>query len=129
MASRHPSLALLTAVSLCGCAGAPSPASHPAPANIYARIPTELAGFTLTERALVRGTQADSAFRFRDTTRTNLTIIIYNLDADVRDGDLALSTVREGERFRAVQDIQKARGLIAEFAVSATDTTRIVAGP
>jgi hypothetical protein len=128
MPASHNRLAPFAIALLVGCASAPSPAPAPVLANVYARIPSELAGFKLTERSTVRGMPSDSLFRFRDTTQVRLTVIVYNVPADARDANLDLSTMREGENFRTVQAAQKARGVISDYTEPVSDTTRIPAG-
>jgi hypothetical protein len=123
-----------------GCASAPGksapvasrPAAVPpsAPAvNLSARIPAQIGTFKLTERAAVRGAPADSLFRYKDGSPTNLSVFIYDADADSQnDADPQLRTVREGEKFKAVQDILMSRGQIAAHRVAFSDTTRLTVG-
>ena len=130
-------LALVAAVA-CGTTQAPAPVVTPqsappvarAPeAALYARIPSELEGFKLTAREAVSGAPADSAFRFSDGSPTILTVFVYGVAADVKVGaDSQKWTPREGEKFKAVQEIQKNRGRITAFSVAFSDTTRFAAG-
>src|SRR5688500_10616770 len=87
--------AFLATLSVLGCASATtrSPASDPQAAtavisspvvSLYSRIPTEVEAFKLTERASVTGQRTDSLFRYRDGSRTVLTLFIYDISADVR---------------------------------------------
>jgi hypothetical protein len=127
-------------VSAIGCASAPAaaPAAAPQPApavtsappvNLYARIPAEIGAFKLTQRATLRGLRTDSLFRFRDGSRTILTVIIYNVAADVKvDTDSQKWTAREGEKFKAVQEIRRNRGQLGAYVVAFSDTTRFAAG-
>lgn len=96
---------------------------------LYARIPSEIEEFKLTERAAVTGSPTDSLFRFRDASATNLSVFVYEVGADVKvDADSQKWTPREGEKFKAVQEIQRSRGRIAAFSVAFSDTTRFAAG-
>jgi len=125
-------LTLLTVASLAGgCKPAPiTGATPPAPAKPaeawpYSRIPSELGPFKLTERSVVRGAPSDSIFRFRDTTRTTLSVIVYDVSSDVKvDADSQKWTVREGEKFARVEEIQKQRGVLADYRVAESDSTR-----
>jgi hypothetical protein len=132
--------ALLAVVTVMGCghSQAPSPVVTPqsAPAatrapegTLYTRIPSEIEGFKLTQRDAVTGAPTDSAFRFRDGSPTILTVFVYGVDADVKvDADSQKWTPREGEKFKAVQEIQRSRGRISAFTVAFSDTTRFAAG-
>jgi hypothetical protein len=123
-----------------GCASAPGksapvasrPAAVPpsAPAvNLSARIPAQIGTFKLTERAAVRGAPADSLFRYKDGSPTNLSVFIYDADADSQnDADPQLRTVREGEKFKAVQDILMSHGQIVAHQLAFSDTTRLRVG-
>ncbi len=127
-------------VSVLGCASAPAPAPvtvpQPAPVvmsapagNLYSRIPAEIGAFKLTERAIVRGLPTDSLFRFSDGSRTILTVIIYDVGPEVKvDADSQKWTAREGELFKAVQDIRRSRGQIVAYALAFSDTTRFAVG-
>lgn len=126
-------------VSVVGCASSPTSASpagarpsavSPAPtASVYARVPAQVGEFRLTERASVSGAPGDSLFRFRDSSRTNLTVFIYEIGADVRvEADSQLWTAREGGKFKEIQDIRVARGQIAEYVLAVSDTSRIGIG-
>jgi len=123
-------LAFAVLLSAIGCASAPAPVVAPAPAvNLYARIPAEIGAFKLTERAIVRGLPTDSLFRFSDGSRTILTVIIYNVSADLRvDADSQKWTAREGEKFKLVQAIRRDRGQLSDFTLAFSDTTRFVVG-
>ena len=57
-----------------------------------------------------------------------VTVIVSNVPADARKGNLDLSTMREGANFRVVQAALKARGTITDFTEAVSDTTRIPAG-
>jgi hypothetical protein len=128
----------VVAVLGCGATPAPTPAVTPqsgppatrAPEGaLYARIPSEIEGFKLTAREAVSGAPTDSAFRFRDGSQTNLTVFVYDVAADVKvEADSQKWTPREGEKFKAVQEIQKSRGRITAFRVAFSDTTRFPAG-
>src|ERR1700684_3551178 len=109
-------ISAFTAIVLAfGCASAPgkpavvasqsaaAPPSAPA-VNLYARIPAQIGAFKLTERAAVRGAPADSLFRYKDGSPTNLSVFIYDADGQ-NDADPQLRTAREGDKFKAVQDI------------------------
>jgi hypothetical protein len=136
----HHTSAFTAIVFAFGCASAPGkpaavasqPAAVPpsAPAvKLYARIPAQIGAFKLTDRAAVRGAPADSLFRYRDGSPTNLSVFIYEADADGRnDADPQLRTVREGEKFKAVQDILMSRGQIAAHQLAFSDTTRLTVG-
>ncbi|MEX1186227.1 MAG: hypothetical protein WEA80_06530 [Gemmatimonadaceae bacterium] len=125
-------------VSVVGCASSPTSAApagvrssvSPAPiANVHARVPAQVGEFKLTERAAVGGAPADSLYRFRDSSRTNLTVFIYEIAADVRvEADSQQWTAREGGKFKEIQDIRVARGQIAEYVLAFSDTTRIAVG-
>jgi hypothetical protein len=132
---------LVAIVLVIGCASASAhtrvAAQQPAAAagtsaqavNLYARIPAEIGAFKLTERTAVRGLPTDSLFRFSDGSPTILTVIIYDVADDVRvDADSQQWTAREGEKFKAVQDIRASRGQIAAYELAFSDTTRIAAG-
>ena len=131
-------LALLSFVSVLGCTSAPPPTDAPRPEsattstpglNLYSRIPSQIGAFKLTERATVRGLPSDSLFRFRDGSPTILTVIIYDVAADVRVGDDSQKwTLREGEKFQAVQDIRVNRGQLGAYQLAFSDTTRFTAG-
>ena len=123
-------LAFAVLLSAIGCSSAPAPVVAPAPAvNLYARIPAEIGAFKLTERAIVRGLPTDSLFRFSDGSRTILTVIIYNVSADLRvDADSQKWTAREGEKFKLVQAIRRDRGQLSDFTLAFSDTTRFVVG-
>ena len=131
--------AFLVVVAAMGCspAQAPTPVVTPQSAlatrapegALYARIPSEVEGFKLTAREAVTGAPTDSLFRFRDSSATNLTVFVYDVDANVKvDADSQKWTPREGEKFKAVQEIQRSRGRIAAFSVAFSDTTRFAAG-
>ena len=123
-----------------GCASAPAkppavasqPAAVPpsAPAvNLFARIPAQIGAFKLTQRAAVSGAPADSLFRYKDGSPTNLTVFIYDADADGHpDLDAPTRTAREGEKFKAVQDILMSRGQISAHQMAFSDTTRVTVG-
>lgn len=97
--------------------------------NLYARIPAELGAFKLTERTAINGIPTDSLYRFRDSTRTNVSVIIYNVSPDAMQGaDPQQWTSREGEKFRAVQAAQRERGKIADYVVAFSDTARLSVG-
>jgi hypothetical protein len=97
--------------------------------NLFARIPAQIGAFKLTERAAVRGAPADSLFRYKDGSPANLSVFIYDADADRQnDADPQLRTAREGEKFKAVQDILMSRGQIAAHRVAFSDTTRLTVG-
>lgn len=131
---------LVVIVSVIGGAPVPGPApaaaQQPASAgtsapgsNLYARIPAEIGAFRLAERTAVRGLPTDSLFRFRDGSQTILSVIVYDVAADVRvDADSQKWTAREGEKFKAVQDVRASRGQIAAYEVAFSDTTRFAAG-
>lgn len=130
--------AFIVIVSVFGCASAPAPAparqhaseatSGPA-ANLSARIPAEIGAFRLTERTAVRGAPTDSLFRFSDGSRTILSVIIYDVGADVKvDTDSQKWTAREGEKFKEIQDIRVKRGQLAAYVLSFSDTTRFAVG-
>jgi hypothetical protein len=123
-------LRLAVFASAIGCASAPAPAVPPAPAvNLYARIPSEIGAFKLTERGIVRGLPTDSLFRFSDGSRTILTVIIYDVAADVKvDADSQKWTPREGEKFKLVQAIRRDRGQLSDFTLAFSDTTRFAVG-
>jgi len=131
--------ALLAVVATVGCGAtqARTPAVTPQPAAavirtpdvaLFVRIPSEIEGFTLTERAAVTGSPTDSLFRFRDGSATNLSVFVYEVAADVKvDADSQQWTPREGEKFKQVEEIQRSRGRIANFTVAFSDTTRFAA--
>ena len=92
-------------------------------------MPDEIGAFKLTERTTVRGLPSDSLYRFRDGSPTILTVIIYDVGSDVRaDPDSQKWTMREGEKFKAVQDIRVSRGQIRAYQLALSDTTRFSAG-
>jgi hypothetical protein len=104
------------------------PPSAPA-VNLPARIPAQIGAFKITERAAVRGAPADSLFRYKDGSPANLSAFIYDVDADRQnDADPQLRTAREGEKFKAVQDILMSRGQIAAYRIAFSDTTRLTVG-
>lgn len=120
---------VLGALLVAGCqhtgkvGAAPVAASTPSP---HARIPNALAGFRLTERAPIRGMEPDSLYRFRDSTRANVTVFVYSVPPDVSaDGDAQRWTVREGEKFRASQDVRRSRRQIVAYELVISDTTRL----
>ena len=125
----------LVAVCAIGCASRAQepatsrPTATPTPRQtLYTRIPVEIGEFKLTQRASVRGAPTDSLFRFSDGSRTTLTVIVYDIDPDVRvEADSQKWTAREGEKFKAVQEIQRNRGQIAGFVVAFSDTSRFAA--
>jgi hypothetical protein len=119
-----------------GCASAPgatvrqpAPSMTPSPVvNVYAGIPSEIGAFKLTERTAVRGLATDSIFRYRDGSRTILSVIIYNVPDGVRvDADSQKWTAREGDKFKRVQDLYVSRGQLAAYTVAFSDTTRFPA--
>ena len=132
--------AFLAVVAAMACGGTQArtpnvtPQSAPPPTRapegaLYARIPSELEGFKLTERAAASGAPTDSLFRFSDGSPTILTVFVYDVAADVKvDADPQKWTPREGEKFKAVEEIQRSRGRIAAFTVAFSDTTRFAAG-
>ncbi|CAN5892232.1 hypothetical protein BH11GEM2_BH11GEM2_00960 [soil metagenome] len=88
-------------------------------------MPDKVGAFKVTERMGIRGFPTDSLFRFRDSSKTNLSVIIYDIPADVRvDSDSQKWTLREGEKFKAVQDVLKSRGQIAAYTLAFSDTIR-----
>ena len=121
-----------------GCRGAPrQPDLSPSPAqsaaapapSLYAHIPAEIGDFKLTERSVVRGLPTDSLFRYRDSSRSILTVIIYDVPAEVRvDADSQQWTYREGERFKLIQDIQRQRGRLRDYELAFSDTLRLQVG-
>ena len=122
---------------LAACASGSRPATSapvataPAqPVNLYARIPSEIGAFKLTQRGVVQAAPFDSLFRYRDSTRTILTVIIYGLSDDVKiEADSQKWTAREGDKFRQVQEILKSRGRFADYIVAFSDTVRFAVGP
>jgi hypothetical protein len=126
--------------SVIGCASAPVQTSAIMPngnstvtsaptLNLYARIPAAIGAFTLTERTTVKGLPTDSLFRFSDGSPTIVSLIIYEVGADVKiDADSQKWTAREGEKFSAVQDVQVSRGQIAAYRVAFSKTARLAAG-
>ena len=105
------------------------PATRAPEGALYARIPSELEGFKLTERGAATGAPADSLFRFSDGSPTILSVFVYNVAAEVKvDADSQKWTPREGEKFKTVQEIQRSRGRIAAFTVALSDTARFAAG-
>ena len=133
-------MSFLISMSVIGCASAASPAGAPPTAatatpppaptgTLYTRIPSEIGAFRITERATVRGLPTDSLFRFRDGSRTILTVIVYEVAEDVRvDADSQQWTRREGEKFKAVQEIRVRQGQLAAYVLAFSDTTRFAAG-
>ncbi len=134
---RVPSIAFIA--SVVGCASAPGSPPAPAPSGaahvpaatagkLYANIPAQLGAFRLTERTTIRGLPTDSLFRFSDGSRTILTVIVYDVAADVRSGsDPQQWTAREGEKFKAVQDVRLSRGNIRGYELAYADTIRFTA--
>lgn len=127
-----PLLGVLAATA-CSSPPAPKVAATPATAapatSLYSRIPGQIGAFRLTERASVRGLPTDSLFRFRDGSPAILTVIIYDVSADVKVGDDPQKwTQREGEKFRLVQDIRVRQGQLGAYQLAFSDTTRIAAG-
>lgn len=121
---------LLVVMGLAGCASAPpvTTASEPQ-GGVYAYIPAELEGFKLSERTVLRGAPADSAFRFRDGSRTILSVFIYDVDAGAKVGDDPNEwTVREGAKFDVVQQMRANAGAISAYAPVFSDTTRFAVG-
>ena len=56
-------------------------------------------------------------------------MFIYDADADgPNDADPQKRTVREGEKFKAVQDILMSRGQVAAHLLAFSDTTRFAVG-
>lgn len=101
----------------------------PASITIYSRIPEQIGAFRLTQRSTVRGLRTDSLFRYRDGSRTLLTVIIYDVPADIRaHADTQQWTHREGEKFKLVQEIQVQRGFLRGYQLAFSDTTRFVVG-
>lgn len=130
---------LVVLMSVVGCASSPTSAApagqqpsavSSAPSgNLYARVPAQVGAFRLTERAAVTGASTDSLYRFRDSSRTNLTVFIYDIAPDVRvEADSQKWTAREGGKFKEIQDIRVARGQIAAYVLAFSDTTRISVG-
>lgn len=111
------------------------PASQPgspaaARVRLYERIPEQIGAFKLTQRATVRGLRTDSLFRYRDGSRTLLTVIIYDVPEDIRTHpDTQQWTHREGEKFKHVQEIQVRRGFLRGYQLAFSDTTRFTVGP
>jgi hypothetical protein len=132
--------ALFMLASVVGCASAPAsaPATVPSRASpvaaapgtdLFARIPTEIGAFKLTERAAVTSEPTDSLFRFRDGSPAILTVFVYDVGADVKtDADPQKWTASEGEKFKEVQDIRVRRGAISSYAVAFSDTARFAVG-
>jgi hypothetical protein len=134
----------LAVLGLTGCAAKPvavatpkptsvqAPVPVPVPAgsiNPYAGIPDQIGAFKLTERTVVRGAPADSLYRFTDGSSTRLSVFIYAVPADVKvDPDSQKWVLREGEKFKTIQEIMKSRGRIADFTVAFSDTVRFAAG-
>ncbi len=128
----------LAAIASAGACARPStapvaPISGVAPAptgNLYARIPAELGAFKLTERTAINGIPTDSLYRFRDSTRTNVSVIIYNVSPDAMQGaDSQQWTPREGEKFKAVQAARREQGKVADYVLAFSDTARFSVGP
>jgi hypothetical protein len=93
--------------------------------TMYSRIPAEVVGFRLTERATVTNTPTDSLFRYRGDSRTTITVIIYEVPADAKVGaDSQQWTPRHGERFREVMSVLRERGRVESFTDPVTDTAR-----
>jgi hypothetical protein len=124
----------IATVCIIGCAppapATPSPTVTSGPVdNVFARFPAEIGAFKLTERSIVRGVPTDSVFRFSDGSPTTLTVFIYDVVADVKvEADSQKWTAREGEKFKSVQEIRRARGQIADFVMAFSDTTRFNVG-
>lgn len=111
----------------------PAPAATPAVAvtrpSLFARIPTEVAGYKLTERAQVANIPGDSLFRFSNGSRTVLTVFVYGVSDDLKaEPDSQKWTAREGDKFRQVQEIRHRRGDFVDYNVAFADTTRFEAG-
>ena len=122
-------------LSVFGCASAPTPVpANPSPTgsesavNVYARIPSQVGAFKLTERTTVRGMPADSIFRFSDGSKTYLSVIVYDVTTDGGDNETQKWVAIEGERFREAQDIRQKRGQIAAYVMAYSDTTRFMVG-
>jgi len=97
--------------------------------NPFAGVPDSIGAFKLTERTVVRGAPKDSLYRYKDGSKTNLSVFIYDVPDDVKvDADSQKWVFREGEKFRQVEEIQKARGRIADFTVAFSDTVRFGVG-
>ena len=100
-----------------------------APGNIYSRIPAEVAGFKLTERTSVTSVPSDSVFRFRNDSRTTVTVIIYEVPAEAKVGaDSQSWTPRQGEQFLEVMVALRERGRISDFTEPVSSTARITGG-
>ena len=126
--------AFVALISVIGCASSPVPSTtSPQPAaaaSLYTRIPEKIGAFELTERTVVTDVPSDSVFRFRDGSRTTLTVIVYSVGDDVRaEGDPQLWAATEGAKFEELQPIRVSRGQIAAYAEAVSDTNWFSVGP
>lgn len=130
---------IVAMVSLLGCASMPAtstvsrggaPTAKAAPAgNLFTRMPAQIGPFKLTERDVVRAAPTDSIFRYRDGTRTILSVIVYDIPGEVKvEPDSQKWTAREGAKFKTIQDIRKSRGQISDYVLAVSDTARIIVG-
>jgi hypothetical protein len=128
----------LAVLALTSCASRPAPVATPTPTSVqaprasinpYAGVPDQIGAFKLSERTVVRGAPADSLYRFTDGSSTKVSVFIYAVPADVKvDPDSQKWVLREGEKFKTIQEIMKSRGRIADFTVAFSDTMRFSVG-
>jgi hypothetical protein len=105
----------------------PSPSTSEPAATLYTRIPSQIGQFKLTERMTVRG-MADSIYRFSDGSKTNLSVIVFDVTIDGGDNDTQKWVALEGNKFQEAQEIRRNRGLIAAYVLAYSDTTRFLVG-
>lgn len=123
---------VFVALASAACASPGSIGSTVSPLDgtaLYARVPSQVEGFTLTERDAVEGMESDSLYRYTDGSAARVTVIIYEPGDDVKDEpEPDTWTAREGAKFEQVQEIRRRRGQIASYARGFSDTSRVAAG-
>ena len=98
-------------------------------AALERRVPTALGAYRRVGRELLPGS-AGTAFRFRDTSALNLTVVLYAPDADA----LALYPtpvallVYEDVKFARAMELQARRGAIANYQLLVTRPDSVLAG-
>jgi hypothetical protein len=127
--------ALLGATGACRSGGAPAsaPAAAAPPAAALmpakdAAMPEQVGSYRLTERAAVSGFPMDSLYRFRDSSRINLSVIRYAGTDQPRLAADSQTVAAEGAKFAAVQQLLVERGAIQSFEVAFAGTSMISLG-
>lgn len=116
---------ILALLCVAGSASAQGAGETPA-RMLYARVPAVVDSFTLTERVAIRGTATDSLYRFRDGSRTIVSVIVYDIvDGSKVGPDPQKWSVSEGEKFKDVQEVRRGRGELDAYTVAFSDSVRV----